>query len=220
MKRNIRIILIVFIFVAMFSSTAYADFSGNTPDYTFNRGDAEDYMETYWDNYNTNYADFSSYGGDCTNYASQIMFAAGVTFTSRSTSPTYNHWYYYGSTWGWDRTSTWTGATQFRQHFGDINGTGKKRAVAMRTYTVSYALDNFYDVLWLPYYEGDVISHGHSLSTSYHSQIVYDWTYSPTYDLRVSQHTGDYLQRSLKDYLQYRENYGEGDEYIFCIEMW
>lgn len=210
----------VLIFAFTITSAAYADFSGNTPDYTFDRQDAIDYMETYWDDYNDDYADFTNYGGDCTNFASQVMRAGGVTFTSRTTNPTYNHWYYYGPNWGYDRTATWTGATEFRQHFGDINGTGKKRAKSMTTYTVSDALDNFDDI-WLACYEGDIISHGHNLSSSFHSQIVYEYTIGVTpKDLKVAQHTDDYLDRSLRQYLEDRENAGQGDEYIFVIEIW
>ena len=100
-----------------------------------------------------------------------------------------------------------------------MNGTGHERAKSMTTYTVSDAVDDFYDI-WLACYAGDIISHGHSTDSSYHSQIVYEWTTGP-YDLKVAQHTGDYLQRSLKDYLEYREDIlDQGDEYIFVIEIW
>lgn len=209
------------ILVFAITVVSYADFSGNTTDYTFDRSKAKEYMEKYWNNYNIkDYADFTAYGGDCTNFASQVLRAGGVSFTSRTTNPTYNHWYYYGPNWGYDRTATWTGATEFRQHFGDIKGTGKKRAVSMYTFTVSEALENF-DFIWLRVSEGDIISHGHDLNSSYHTQIVYDYTIGARpRDIKVAQHTANYLDRSLREYLEQRVNAGQGNEYVFLIEVW
>lgn len=216
MKKRRRIFFIVLIVSLLFTSVAYADFSGNSVDYTFSRSDAVDYMIDYYTYpYNNDYIDFTNYGGDCTNYASQVMHAGGISFTSTSNNPTYEHWYYDG----WDSTPSWILADQFRKHFGDINGTGEKRAKGMTTYTVSNALANFTSI-WLFNMPGDVISHGHNLSSSYHSQIIYDYTLSIPYDLQVSQHSSNYLNRSLKDYLQYRVNIGEGNQYIFIIDIW
>ncbi|WP_236347731.1 amidase domain-containing protein [Paenibacillus plantiphilus] len=43
--------------------------------YTFNRGAVKNYVDTYWDNYNTTYYEYSN---DCTNFASQAIHAGGI----------------------------------------------------------------------------------------------------------------------------------------------
>jgi len=66
----------------------------------------------------------------------------------------------------------------------------------MYTFTVSEALENF-DFIWLRVSEGDIISHGHDLNSSYHTQIVYDYTIGARpRDIKVAQHTDNYLDRS------------------------
>ena len=203
--------------VSIFNATIYADFVNDNVDYDFDRVKAREYMKKYWNNYNEEYYDFSQIGGDCTNYASQIMRYAGVPFTSRVEFPTYKDWYYYNPEWGYGRSSTWTSATEFRKYFGDINSVGNKKAKEMQTYTVYEAIANF-EVIWQKINIGDVISHGHGLETSYHSQIVYDFSLFER-DILVSQHSSNFLERSLYSYLKFRQRAGMGDEYVYIIYM-
>ena len=87
--------------------------------------------------------------------------------------------------------------THMTERMPTINGTGHKRAKCMIAYTVSDELENFDDI-WTACNEGDIISHGRSLSSSFHSQIIYEYTIGVTpRDLKVAQHTYDDLDRSL-----------------------
>ena len=208
--------------VALFSATIIANAAFTNPSTTnseYDRSDAYSYMTSYTTDRNTDeYASFSGIGGDCTNFVSQVVKAGGMAFTSRSTSPTTNHWYYYTSDWGWGRTATWTGAHEFRQHWGDVNGQGKKRAYRMTNYTVASALSNLSTIrndVWA----GDVIQHTrYSDGKTYHSQAVYGY---PSGDVTIANHDG--LQgddfESLKGFLQRRVNEGRGSDYVSVIQI-
>lgn len=209
--------ILCFMLIFTTSITCKADFSNNQVEYSFNRLLARQYMNKYWENYNENYYNFSDIGGDCTNYASQIMHYSGIPFTEVVEFPTYNQWYYYGQNWGTGRSSTWTSATEFRKYFGDIDEIGAKTARSMETYTVNEAILEF-DNIWRKIQVGDIVSHGHSLDSSYHTQIVYDFTLFQK-DILVSQHSANYLNRSLYSYLEYRQRSGMGEEFVYIIYM-
>lgn len=70
----------------------------------YNRQAAVDYAHTWAYLRNPQYFDFSNIGGDCTNYASQCIFAGAdvMNFT-----PTFG-WFYRSAN---DRTPSWTGVT-------------------------------------------------------------------------------------------------------------
>ena len=209
--------IMIIIMILCLQQLAYADFENENVDYNFDRRSARQYMKNYWNNYNPAYFDFDKLGGDCTNYASQIMKSAGVPFTERVEFPDFRYWYYYDSDWGYNRTSTWTGATEFRKYFGDVVGVGEKTGKSMKTYTVNDAIVNFNDI-WKNVLPGDIISHGHTIDTSYHNQIVYDFGVFRK-DIKVSQHSSNELDRSLFDYLNYRKRIGQGNEFVFVITM-
>lgn len=207
------------IVLALLSTTLIANATFTNPTTTnsnYDRVDAYDYMTDYTTERNTD--DYASFSADCTNFASQVVRAGGMAFTSTSSSPTINHWYYYYNTWGLGRTATWTGAHEFRQHWGDVNNSGLKRAYRMTNYTVSSALSNLstirYDV-----WEGDIIQHTrYSDGQTYHSQVVYDY---PTGDITIANHSG--LQgddfESFVDFLEYRVAQGRGSDYVSVIQI-
>ena len=66
------------------------------------------YSDKYALNYNTAYANFASYGGDCANFASQCINAGGMPQVVGSKYGT-NGWFYKASN---NRSATWTGANQ------------------------------------------------------------------------------------------------------------
>ena len=47
-------------------------------DINYSRAKAVAYARKYWDKRNPVYPDYTDEGGDCTNFASQIMYEAGV----------------------------------------------------------------------------------------------------------------------------------------------
>lgn len=61
------------------------------------------YLETYWQNYNPNYRDFSGSGGDCTNFVSQALRAGGWTDVSGLYTNS-NYWWYNSL----NQTYSWT----------------------------------------------------------------------------------------------------------------
>lgn len=194
---------------------ANADFNKSYINYQYNRKMAVKYMDKYYNNHNDDYYNYTNIGGNCTNYASQILHYAGIPFSKIVTNPTYKNWYYFGPNYPNQRTATWTGATLFRKYFGDIGGIGQKVAKSMKTYTISGAIDNFSEIV-LKVLPGDIISHGHNLDTSYHTQIIYEVDYSNN-DVIVSQNTSNSKSISLFEYLKLRELNNQGDEFIFVI---
>jgi len=64
----------------------------------------KNYATMYWNNYNTNYGNFASMGGDCTNFTSQIIRAGGAPMRVSSTG-----WYYNRMS----ARANWTGAQLF-----------------------------------------------------------------------------------------------------------
>ena len=103
------------------------------PDYNVQA--AVDYSEKYWggvpgetyreggtysgtEYYNSAYANFNPYGGDCANFTSQSIYAGGMPQVV--TKPYANDgWYYRTST---DRSATWTGATNLHHWMRDNRG--------------------------------------------------------------------------------------------------
>lgn len=139
----------------------------------------------------------SALGGDCTNFASQALhIGGGLGFHG---SYGYNRntvdWYYYGPTvpaYNGDtrsglRTSSWTGADMFRQHWGVKNGVGGGKAYMVHRYTKKEAYEKYseiYDFLW----KGDLIQYVDGGGLTYHTQIV--WKYdNATETMNVAQHS-------------------------------
>jgi hypothetical protein len=68
----------------------------------YNREKAVEYAHKWAQGRNPMYFDFENYGGDCTNFASQCVFAGSGIMNP---TPVYG-WYYYSS---YNRTASWTG---------------------------------------------------------------------------------------------------------------
>lgn len=196
--------------VSCFSVNVNADFTnGSSTNSGYNRTVAKSYIESYVTTPNTAYAWFGNDGGDCTNFASQVLKAGGMSFTSTSSNPTYNHWYYHNSTWGTGRTSTWTDAHFFRQHWGQVNGVGKARAYEMKIYTAGELADN--NSKWQSLYSsvksGDIIQFvRYSDGDTYHSQVVHRTSTEEAYGkVSTAQHsTGDRDDNPYNKYVNLR----------------
>ncbi len=79
---------------------------------------AVEYAKKWAFSYNPNYYNFSSIGGDCTNFVSQCLHAGGINMNFYPLG-----WYYNSLN---DRAPAWTGVNEF-WNFGISNsGTGVK----------------------------------------------------------------------------------------------
>ncbi len=182
--------------------------SGNT-NTSYNRTAAKNYAidnATYKNSYTCRgitFANFANYGGDCTNFASQVLFAGYMDMiysTSSGIEGNVNYWFYRTST---NRTTTWTGANYFRQHWGNLDGAGRNRAYQMRIYPVWYALERYSSVVLGFLKEGDIVQHvRYDNCEAYHSQVIVSKTAT---DLLYAQHSTTpeyfYSGRSFREYL-------------------
>lgn len=73
---------------------------------SYNRQDALSYANKWALSRNPNYYDFSSLGGDCTNFCSQCLFAGAKVMNYTNTFG----WYYVSAS---NRAPAWTGVQEF-----------------------------------------------------------------------------------------------------------
>ncbi len=80
------------------------------------------YQDNWYDDFNPNYADFSDWGGDCTNYASQILRAGNSAFNENYGNGIYGdtYWYYRDSS---NRSTSWTAAQNLKNFLLRTNNT-------------------------------------------------------------------------------------------------
>ncbi|WAM33216.1 amidase domain-containing protein [Caldicellulosiruptor morganii] len=150
------------------------------------------------------FANFANDGGDCTNFASQVLFAGYMNMIYSSASgieSNTNYWFYRTPT---NRSTTWTGANYFRQHWGNFDGSGYNRAYQVRIYPVWYAIERFSSVVLGFLKEGDIVQHvRYDNCEAYHSQVIVSKTST---DLLYAQHSvlPEYFEygRSFIEYLQ------------------
>lgn len=151
---------------------------------SLNRTAMRNYMDRWAFDRNPSYLDASSYGGDCTNYASQIMRAGGASFDRSGPMP--QKWFYYNSTPGSGRSYSWAGTNNLHEYLKSNEKNGLKGS--------RYWIDLYGQRLKT----GDLVflyrktSSGND-SKPYHTLI----TSKPASDVLVSAHTGDCLDKPL-----------------------
>lgn len=131
---------------------------------TYNSGLAIDYATRYYSNYNSNYSNWSSYGGDCANFVSQCLYAGGKSMKgtpgSSSSSANFSNWFSSGSAANTSYvSSTWRGADAFRNYW-QVNATSYKKFTSVSTSSWNYG------------YTGDAISLLNSNGRAYHTMII------------------------------------------------
>ncbi|MGN0514249.1 MAG: amidase domain-containing protein [Lachnospiraceae bacterium] len=146
----------------------------------YNTSAATNYALTYALTPNTSYADFTNIGGDCTNFISQCLYAGGKNM-HYGAAYTGDCWYYTTST---NRSSTWTGAAEFRSYVLSSNS-----QLGMSTSD------------WNNVSNGDIIQMLSS-DSAYHSLIITGVAYSSygRSDLLVCAHTTNRRHVSLNSY--------------------
>lgn len=219
-KKIKRVLALALAFSALSSMTTFAGsfINPDTTNSTFNRWNAKVYAEKWaaWprntgsstiDNPN-HYINYASSGGDCTNFASQVLYAGGMIMLGKYTTGSTSSWYWESDS---TRSYSWTGVTYFMQHWANYNGSGYQRCYSFNSYSISDALtDSTYYAIFKDLYEGDVIQYvgtdklGNAVQ---HSQVVHKYDIT---DLYMAQHdiTSDRLLSNLKlkDYLTWLKN--------------
>ena len=140
----------------------------------YNRTDAVQYAKKWAFGRNPAYYDFSGIGGDCTNFASQCVFAgAGVmNFT-----PVFG-WFYRSVN---DRTPSWTGVEFLYRFLTENDGAGP------------YAEETALDKLEI----GDLVQLGRETGDFYHTPVVVGFSRG---DILVAAHSYDAFGKPLSSY--------------------
>jgi hypothetical protein len=140
----------------------------------YDREKAVKYAETWALKRNPRYLNFNGMGGDCTNFASQCVFAGcGVmNFTPDS------GWYYNGPS---DRAAAWSGVEYLFRFLTSNRSAGP------------FAVETDPDGLQ----PGDLVQLGNSDGHFYHTPVVV--SVSPD-GILVAAHTFDALRRPLQSY--------------------
>lgn len=141
---------------------------------TYNRQKALKYAEIWALKRNPRYLDFENLGGDCTNFASQCIYAgSGVMNPTKVFG-----WYYYTS---YNRTASWTGV-QYLYNFLINNKSVGPYASEVTENEVE---------------PGDIVQLGRNNGEFYHSPVIVAKDENEIY---VAAHTFDAYMRPLSSY--------------------
>ena len=142
-------------------------------DNPYNRTAAVDYARKWALDRNQSYYNFEEIGGDCTNFASQCIFAgAGIMNFTPITG-----WYYRSAS---DRTASWTGVEYL------YNFLVNNKSIGPYGHEVSKNEVS----------PGDIVQLGTSDGHFYHSPVIT----AVTPEILVAAHTYDALDRPLSSY--------------------
>lgn len=140
----------------------------------YNRRAAVEYAERWALSRNPEYFSFSGIGGDCTNFASQCVYAGGGVMNY---TPVYG-WYYISPD---NRSASWTGVEYFYNFMTQNTGAGP------------YADETAINAAE----PGDVLQLGKEDGSFYHSLVVLTKTRN---DIYIAANTNDALYRPLSSY--------------------
>ena len=140
----------------------------------YNREAAVDYARRWAMGRNPAYFDFEEIGGDCTNFASQCLFAGAKVMNYTPVTG----WFYRSSG---DRTASWTGVEYLYNFLTANRSVGPYGHQVPRSQAVP----------------GDIVQLGDRDGRFYHSPVITAVT--PT--ILVAAHTFDALDRPLDSYL-------------------
>lgn len=208
-KRGIIFIIMISVLELFLINLTSKFVFGEVKNNNYNRKAAREYALKWAESSNASYYNYINEGGDCTNFVSQVLRAGGMEFWgSKKNATDIGSWFYYSQNIP-NRTSTWTGANPFNQHFGKVH----KRAYKYREYTVRDAIDNFEEIS-RSIYEGDIVQYSRPNNIAFHSQAITDII--DTSKVLFSQHSNStsnfYKNGNLKYYLL-----GKPDNYNLLI---
>lgn len=144
-----------------------------------------------WDGTKRNpaYRDFTSIGGDCANFVSQILSNSGMVMRQGSNTDNSSYWFYNGSNLS-QISGSWRGANMFRWHWSS-------RAGKVTDVSATQTKNNFKSAVYDKAYQGDVISLINSNGSAYHTIFVNKRNTS-TLDFKYSAHSDSGNHNSLK----------------------
>ena len=183
--KNCFSVVMALVMALSLNCAAFATYTNGPRNTHYDRDLAADYVADYTTTTNSEYPNYDSIGGDCTNFASQALYAGGMEMTSAVRYPdNASSWYYYYDSVGLGRSSSWTGAHEFRQYWADVNDYGGKHAYEFVKYTAGDFSD---EDTWMEIYNylepGDIVQYVRTSDwDTTHTQIVH----------RTSNENGEY----------------------------
>lgn len=172
--------------------------------YGYNISRAVDYALTYALEMNPKFGNYEKWGGDCTNYVSQCLYAGGIPFDEEGMDVRYK-WYWYSEAM---RAPSWTAADSLRFYMENNNNQNQPSFGLRAEPTTIYNL-----------LRGDVIQFVESDNQAYHSIICtgYIVRNGQVVDYLISQHSGYREDNSvrLKNYPLSRK---KGNKIFWSIE--
>ena len=145
----------------------------------YNIDEALSYALKYVDEINPQFGNYEKWGGDCTNYISQCLFAGGIPFDFQGIDVRY-HWYWFSEA---KRTPSWTAANSLKFYM-ENNNTNNDGSLAMGLKAAPISLGQLL--------RGDLVQLIDSNGYAYHSMIVtgYVTQEGRVIDYLISQHSG------------------------------
>lgn len=140
----------------------------------YNRDKAVEYARIWAFKRNPAYMDFEKLGGDCTNYASQCIYAGSGVMNP---TPVYG-WFYYNSS---NRSPSWTGVQYLYNFLTGNKGLGPYASVVSAS----------------EIQPGDIVQLGTASGYFYHSPVIVRVSDG---DIYVGAHTYDAYDRPLASY--------------------
>lgn len=144
----------------------------------YNREKAVAYANEWAYRRNPAYFDFSDLGGDCTNFASQVLYAGSGIMNY---TPTFG-WFYISAN---NRTPSWTGVNELYRFLTTNKGPGPQARVV----DLSEVQDG--DIIQLRFYEGERFDH---------SPVVVDAGDRTPDTIQLAAHSRDANCRPLSTY--------------------
>lgn len=155
--------------------------------YNFNRTAMYNYARTHAYDYNENYGDFTYYGGDCTNFVSQIIKAGGAPYDT-----TGNYVWYYYDIYTNNYSYSWSSVNSLYYYLTGNDYIGPQGTLANTT-DIQYGM-----------MRGDVVQ----INTNYSSDNIYEHAvaivfYQPgsTTSTKVAAHTANAFNKPLSEYV-------------------
>lgn len=143
----------------------------------YNISKAADYALTYALEINPKFGNYEKWGGDCTNYVSQCLYAGEIPFDAEGIDVRYE-WYWYSEN---KRTPSWTAANSLKFYM-ENNNKKDQPSFGLRAESTS-----IYNLL-----RGDVIQFIDQNNRAYHSIICTGYVVrnGQVVDYLISQHSG------------------------------